>query len=620
MTTEPRFLALAAALVVISLAAALRAADAAPPAAPGTCVITVGGKVIDPATHAIVVPEAPTPQEAFAAEDLRVHIEKITGKAPAVVAESKLGDKTPIVVGKATAALDKLGVKVDFDALGPDGIVLRSKGPALVLAGNKRGVLYAVYTLLENHCGCRWFTPDCSRIPRSGEFKIADLDFRYIPALESRATDYPCSRDADWAVRNKVNGTQTNLDEKRGGKIDYSHFVHTFNSILDPAKEFAAHPEYFSEINGKRTGGNTQLCLTNPDVLRIAKETVRKWIAASPQATIFSVSQNDWHNFCTCPACKALAEKEGAQSGPLLHFVNAIADDIAKDFPDKLIDTLAYQYTRKPPLLVKPRPNVCVRLCSIECCFSHPLDVCPTNRTFVEDIVNWSKICNRLYIWDYVIDYSHSVMPFPNLYVLQPNIRFFIGHGVKGLYEEACYFTKGSELAELRTWIMAKTLWDPAYDTDKAIDEFLLAYYGPPAAGPIRKYIDLMHKQVHDHADWHVNIWAPPTAPYLSAPVIAEAAKLFDQAEAAAKDDATFLHRVQVARLPVQYVQIMLARGGKKDKPTTAASAPAGGADDVSAIIDRFETVAKKEGLTTVREDGSGKLSTWLEKVRAGGK
>ena len=50
------------------------------------------------------------------------------------------------------------------------------------------------------------------------------------------------------------------------------------------------------------------------------------------------------------------------------------------------------------------------------------------------------------------------------------------------------------------------------------------------------------------------------------------------QAEAAAKDDATFLHRVQVARLPVQYVQIMLARGGKKDKPATAASAPAASA------------------------------------------
>ncbi len=579
----------------------------------GRCVISVGSKAIDPKTHAIVTPEKPTEQESFAAEDLRAQLEKLTGKAPSVVREGELGGKTPIVVGKCTALLKKLGVKIGFEALGDEGIVVRTRGDALVLAGNRRGVLYATYTFLEDYCGCKWLTPDCTVLPKSGQFRIADLNVRYIPPLEYRSTDYPCSRPAEWAVRNKINGTQTRLAEKHGGKIAYSHFVHTFNSILNPAEHFAEHPEYFSMIDGKRVGKRTQLCLTDPNVLAIAKQTVRRWIEAAPDATIFSVSQNDWHNYCRCPRCEALARKEDSQAGPLLHFVNAIADDIAKDYPDKLISTLAYQYTRKPPRHVRPRPNVCVRLCSIECCFAHPLDVCPTNRTFVDDIRNWNRICNRLYIWDYVINYAHSVQPFPNLHVLAPNIRFFIARGVKGIYEEACYFTPGSELAELRTWIMAKTLWDPDYDTDKAIDEFLAGYYGP-AAGPLRKYINLIHKQVADHADWHANIWSPPTAAYLSKRVITRSAKYLDEAEAAVRHDPVLLRRVRIARMPVQYVQIMTASRGYRAEGDALVAAED---EKVSARIDRFEATARKAGLRLVREHHQhGNLEAWLKKVR----
>jgi len=586
--------------------------------------IVIGGKTVDPATHAVVLPELQTPQELAAATELVAVVQKMTGKRLAIVAE---GDtrKTPIIVGKCVQTIKDLGIDVDFAKLGAEGLAIETKGPALVLAGNTRGVFYAVYTFLEDYCGCRWFTPgrtiapkggsywskeldvqdpagaECTVIPTRGTVRIGRLSVRYEPPLELRSTDYPCSRDADWAVRNKINGTQTRLDEARGGKVSYSHFVHTFNSILDPAKEFAAHPEYFSEVKGKRLSERTQLCLTNPEVLKIAKATVRQWIKESPEATIFSVSQNDWGNFCTCPKCKAVADREGSQAGPLLEFVNAIADDIARDYPDKIIDTLAYQWSRKPPGTVRPRPNVCVRLCSIECCFAHPLDVCEKNRSFVEDIRGWHKLCDRLYIWDYVINFGHSIMPFPNLKVLAPNIRFFVANGVKGMYEEACYFTKGSELAELKTWVLAKTLWDPSYDTDKAIDEFLAAYYGP-AAGTIRAYIDLVQRQVAEHKDWHVRIFDKPDGPHLGPALVAEAIRLFDQAEAAAAADPVRLHRVHVARLPIMYLEIARAKAGDAD---------------AAALVDRFEAIARKEGVTMLREwAGAGVLDVWLKAQR----
>jgi len=619
--------------LVIVLALAIAWVAGCAPAVRGPAVViegdgprelVIGGKTVAPATHAVVLPELQTPQELAAAVGLVEAIQKMTGKRLAIVAE---GDsrKTPILVGKCVQTIKGLGVDVDFGKLGTEGLAIETKGPALVLAGNKRGVHYAVYTFLETYCGCRWFTPgrtiapkggsywskeldeqnpagaECTVMPTRGTLRFGDLSLRYVPPLELRSTDYPCSRDADWAVRNKINGTQTRLDEDRGGKIAYSHFVHTFSSILDPAKEFAAHPEYFSEVKGKRIAGQTQLCLTNPDVLRIAKATVRQWIKEAPEATIFSVSQNDCGNFCSCAGCKAVADREGSQAGPLLEFVNAIADDIAKDYPDKVIDTLAYQWSRKPPKTVRPRPNVCVRLCSIECCFAHPLDECETNRSFVEDIRGWHKLCDRLYIWDYVINYAHSIMPFPNLRSLAPNIRFFAANGVKGIYEEACYFTKGSEWAELKTWIIAKTLWDPSYDTDNAIDEFLAAYYGP-AAGPLRAYIDLTQRQVAEHKDWHARIFDKPDAPHLGPEFIAEAVCLFDQAEAQAAGNPLQAHRVAVARLPVLYLQIVRAKAGDAE---------------AAALLARFEAIARKEGVTMVREwAGQGVLDVWLKAQR----
>ncbi len=438
----------------------------------GECVVKIGGKQVTASTHAIVIPTDPTPQEQHAAKDLQVQLELATGEDLPIWYETDADECTPIVVGKCET-LEKLVGNIDFEGLGLEGIHIKTAGPALVLAGNRRGVLYATYTFLEDYLGFRWFTPDCSTWPKEGVIEVPEIDKRYIPPLEYRATDYPRSRQGDYSVRNKYNGTLHAADEPRGGRIRYKGFVHTFNSLVPPAKYFGTHPEYFSEINGNRIGpDHTQLCLTNPEVLKIAIESVRRWIKDDPGATIISVSQNDWHNYCQCDKCKALAEKEGSQAGPLLHFVNAIADDIKDDYPDKIIDTLAYQYTRKPPKFVKPRPNVAVRLCSIECCFIHPLETDEYNKTFVDDIKGWNKICNRLHIWDYVINYAHSIMPFPNLYVLKPNIQFFVNNGVTGIYEEACYYTKGSEMQELRSYVMAKLLWDPSYDTDKAIDEF----------------------------------------------------------------------------------------------------------------------------------------------------
>src|SRR5204862_1361397 len=213
------------------------------------------------------------------------------------------------------------------------------------------------------------------------------------------------------------------LTEKHGGAYTvYFPFVHSFDALV-PRELYAGHPEYFPLINGTRATGYVQRCLSNPDVLRISIERVRQWIKEHPEATIISVSQNDTINNCQCEQCKAVDDAEGSPAGSLLKFVNAVAEAIEKDHPNVRIDTLAYQYTRKPPKTIRPRPNVIVRLCSIECCFAHPLESCPSseNHRFRDDIIAWQPVAPLLYVWDYTPNFGHYQQPFPNWDALQPN-------------------------------------------------------------------------------------------------------------------------------------------------------------------------------------------------------
>lgn len=575
----------------------------------GHCVIRIGGKTVTPQTHAIVVPDKPTPQEEYAAKDLRHHLELMTGGAVPIVPEAKRGKAVPLYVGRCKTPPD---LHVDLAGLGVEGIHVKTSGPAILFAGNRRGVLYAVYTFLQDDLGCRWFTPDCATWPKSGTIDITHVDRRYAPPLEYRAGDYPVLKPGDFAVRLRMNGRVCEQSEEQGGTVGVHSLAHTFAALVPPERYFKEHPEYFSLVNGKRQSGYAQLCLTNPDVLRLAIEGVRKWIEAHPNQSVFSVSQNDTFNFCECEKCAAVAAEEGSQAGPMLRFVNAVADAIAKDHPNIAIETLAYQYTRKPPKITRPRPNVIICLCSIECCFIHPLGEDAFNKSFVDDIVGWSRICNRLWIWDYVINYAHSICPFPNLNVLRPNIRFFIGHGVKGIYEESCYYTKGSELQELRNYLLAQALWNPDCDTGKATGEFCAAYYG--AAGPfVRRYIDLIHTATQQNAKLHVAIYTHPRD-YVTPEMISQSQALFDHAVAAVKDDPVRLHRVEVARLPIIYAAITLATAGALSEHGDRLAQEGG--TDVSALAQEFERIARAEGVTMVREGGpDALLDAWLASI-----
>lgn len=496
----------------------------------------------------IVSQKGASPAERRAAQELADHLSRIVGVEIPVRLDSTIAPKGSIVIGHGTIA-KAMFPEVRLDQLGKEEVVLRSKNDVILVAGGSdRGTIYAVNRLLHR-LGVRWWTPWATTYPKNPRLILPRLNVKEAPALEYRDLYWFHAFDADWAMRNYNNGFNTKVDASRGGRIEYQGFVHTYAGFAPPEKFFGPHPEWYSEINGLRRHQDAQLCTTNPQLREQVLGEVRMQLRANPRARIISVSQNDCYNPCTCVNCKALSDREGSQSALVLDLANYVADNIEKEFPEVAVDTLAYQWSRRPPLMMKPRKNVIVRLCSIECNFAFPLDA-PQNASFGDDIRGWSKLTNRLYIWNYTTDFAHYIQPQPDYFTLGPTLKFFVNHGAKGVFEQGAYQSSGGEMGELKAWVMAQLMWDPKQDDRALIDEFLKGYYGE-AAPAVREYLNLMAKEAQG---WNLTFASPTSASFLRYEVMNKAEAIWKRAEELVSDRPNYLWRIRQSRLPSTYV------------------------------------------------------------------
>ena len=508
-----------------------------------------------------------------AAGELTRYLAAMGGAAIPLTTDASEPTEKEIVIGKTNREGAPCGCE-----LKNDGFIWKTVGEKLFILGeNDRGNLYGVYQLLEK-LGCRFLSSSVEKIPMRSVVEVPDLNETRISPFEYRETFwYETQYDQDFAIKRGMNASLSNaFDEEHGGSIRYNGFVHTFKLYIPDEEFFETHPEYFCMVNGKRQPGHyAQLCLTNPDVFNIMLERALKSIAEHPECSIISLSQNDGFNPCTCPECAKVDAEEGSYSGTLIRFVNALAREIGKVYPDITIDTLAYRQTRQAPLLTKPEPNICVRMCTIECCFSHPIAECtdesdaekvddkPT-KTMQEDFEDWGKICKRMFVWDYTTNFAHYLTPFPNLHVLQKNVQYFLEQNVTGLFEQGNQQSVSGEFGELRAYILTKLMWEPEGDVNRWMNEFLTGYYGQ-AAAPIRTYIDMLRDYVVNE-NVHVGIYNTPES-YLPDWLLEKAAVLWDEAEAVAEDEDV-LDRVQKSRLQLTYVEL---RRMSMDNPARAA-------------------------------------------------
>ncbi|MBN2312259.1 MAG: DUF4838 domain-containing protein, partial [Candidatus Hydrogenedentes bacterium] len=551
--------------------------------------------------YAILLPETPTTQEEKAAADVALWLDSMTHAAFPILWESGgEGPAKAISVGR-TARLAASGLPEAAADLGGEGYGIAVKGDTLFLwGGDTRGPVNAVYALLEEDLGCRWYHRGSVTIPDAPTLTLRPVPRTFAPVLEIRDPFYWDAFDATWSLRNRTNAPSARVPDAWGGRMDYvsGYFVHTYGRLVPPDKYFDEHPEYYSEINGKRVP--RQLCVTNPDVVRIAIENVLEALRNEPRAELISVSPNDGTGYCDCERCRALDEAEGSKSASLIQFVNAVADAVKDEFPNVKISTLAYLDTVQPPKTIRPRENVAIRLCTDRHAWSHQFEFVTETQEFQTALRAWADIGATIHIWDYTVNYSHYSIPMPNMPIVTQNMRFLIDHNVRGIMLQGAYQSPGSARGPMRCWVWGKQLWDPKLNTRALIRDFTYGFYGA-AAEPMHEYDELCWRTWElEHlsamrADRTIRY--PPTAKFITPEFVETASALFERAEALAGDGET-LRRVQLAKLAILYLKA--ARGPAEYR-------------DYARIIDEFEAIATREHVTHLWEGGGAQVAEKIE-------
>ncbi len=462
-----------------------------------------------PATETcrIVISQNARDGEKMAAEELAGILRQATGQDFPIVDDSHPEAAAEIVLGETTR-LSKTALPAALQPVEDDGFAIcRQDQKLFVMGRTPRGTLYGAYDLLENEFGCRFLAPDVTHIPRR-DFSLDGIASRkYDPPLEYRVI-WGMRYSTPWNIRNRVDAVQAQRT------LGQARFLgprphHTFGYLVPSEEHFADHPEYYALVNGERRptrgGGSGGLCLTHPGVLPIAVSSVRQWIEDyrrsqdfhpdSLQLVSLSVNDEAATMVCECPECQAVNTAEGAPSGTLVRFVNAIARDLERDFPEVRLETLAYSRVDAPPAQTAVHPHVIIRMAPIGADFFRPLDdpSSAVNQPFRDGLAKWSQRARTLYVWSYHINFHAYFKPYPDFHTIDRNIRFLRTLGLRGYFAETS--SSGGLLHQLRSYVLAKCLWRPETNSRDAVEEFCRLYYGKGGDGVLR-FIDMVHEYV----------------------------------------------------------------------------------------------------------------------------
>lgn len=510
-------------MTAISLFITLLSVSACSPKTAEIALVS-GGK----SSYVIVLPADATKNETRAATVLQQYIKQISKATLPVIKEDAYGKQPAIFIGNT-------GNITQFNTgkIKNEGFLIASDSQDLYISGGSgKGVVYGVYTFLETYLGCRKYANVPATVPTSSTIRIpAQLRDMQAPAFLYRETYYPSAFDNEYLEWHKLHRFEDL----------WGLWGHSFFKLLPPKTYFSTHPEYYALVNGRRQA--SQLCLSNEAVFNIATAHFREAIAENPDALYWSIGAEDGGGFCTCDLCSKADAEEGGPQGSLIRFVNRIA----AQFPEQQFTTLAYLYTSRPPLKTKPAPNVYIMLSSIDAERHEALETISSAAGFRKNLEGWSAVTDNIFLWDYTTQFTNYLAPFPDYALQQPNLRFLAGK-VKGIFLQGSGDTYG-DMAEYKSYLQAKLLWNPTVPTGELETDFFNGYYGK--AGPfIQQYTKALTATMQ-RTKSRLDIYGNPVAhhtDYLSPVAIDQYALLLDKAEQAAQND-----RVHNARLPLEY-------------------------------------------------------------------
>lgn len=378
-----------------------------------------------------------------------------------------------------------------------DGFAIRVSSDRVSLDGaTPRAVIFAVFALLEDRLGCRWWSRDEEDVPKLTTIKpVLGETIVKAPFTLCELLNWEAQTTRSQGLEFKLRSRSTQIASSEG---------HSNYKLL---KEFAEqHPEIYpyDAKAKKRAPNQIHFCYSASNIVDGLVEALSREVRkheGNLRDVIYIAGMGDaYGGECECERCKAIYLEEGWTDsdgkrrpiigGTNLRMINSVAEKLDQRFPGIKVGTLAYMSMEAPPTVTSPRTNVYIRIPHLRHCIIHGVEQCRKNSGYLRNLKRWGELApKRVIVWDYTVDFGENFLyPFPVVSSIAENIRAYDRLGVVGLTLQGNYVSFGGDLAVLKNYVWRRLLWDTSLNVTNLIGEFCAGYYGP-AAGPVRGYV-----------------------------------------------------------------------------------------------------------------------------------
>jgi len=539
------------------------------------------------ANIAIIMPDNASVQEKHATKELIEHLQMAGHRVETGQPDTATDEWLLLHVGKSKLAAQ---MNVNLAGFSAEEWLIQAYDAknCLIAGGEPRGTVYAALEFLERFAGVIWMDEWSTHVPVRQPLKWDPaLKLRGQPAIEWRCIHAYFKAPHHGRVKFMARNRQNFFHEENNlpGIADFGitrliglpRSCHTFYNYSKDWSE--VDEDCFSlSASGQRlratsSSGPGQVCLTNPRTRKLFTEKLRFFIAkdranvaAGSWPVLYDISANDNNSKCECSACTAAAEKYQSYGGVVLEFINAIAREIADEYPEVKLQTFAYMFAQWAPQGIKAEPNVIVRLAQLGTewgignrdslrSLTHP-----NNLESLTQLKAWSKL-STVSMWDYWVMFCRKGNPpSVNLLAIAENLRIYAEHGVWFVFAQ-CEAPLATSFFPLRLWLGFRMMNLPQLDAVSEIKRYMAAYYGD-AAGFLYDYLQLLQKANDSVAEPLEDL--PVLLRYdLSKDFFQRSDELLTAAEAAVAGNGKLLWRISCERviLDKAWLDINKSRG-----------------------------------------------------------
>jgi hypothetical protein len=184
-------------------------------------------------------------------------------------------------------------------------------------------------------------------------------------------------------------------------------------------------------------------------------------------------------------------------------------------------------------------------------------------------------------------------------------VETFLANNAKWVFEQ--HSRNPSELFELRSYVLAKLLWNPKLEGEKLIKEFCAKYYGP-ASTEVIEYINKIHNGIEKDSSFFLFLYGDPSQAfdsYLNTDSLKNYLSIWERAYQKVATDSIVLKRVEFASMSTIFAT--LERYRKNDSSFSMTIDKDGkrvGNPDYEKAIHLFKRITSDNQVSLINEMG----------------